>query len=259
MIAHGSITVTYDGARIQPSDNVARDDLLDLNWEHEGTEYSGRLRIIEWKQSTGRKIHLCDGQGVPVDELDGAPAPDFVYSAYVMWDRMPEHQNEWLLANLEDHPSVIGALVAKVTSTLEDHFEERRAEKRRELVAAWKSEKTYPYEGEAKTEEEKVERATFDVVATSIRRHIPTKKPQQKLTLGLLRESLQQRPSDVSELLDQFIGLPGDEREQLDRLLKRTSLARVIQASTSVTNRLEFFERSNSWSTTRRQQDGRRA
>jgi hypothetical protein len=45
----------------------------------------------------------------------------------------------------------------------------------------------------------------------------------------------------VGELLDQFLGLPTEERQQLDRLLKRTSLSRVIQASTSVTNRLEFL------------------
>jgi hypothetical protein len=51
----------------------------------------------------------------------------------------------------------------------------------------------------------------------------------------------QQRPSDIGELLDQFLGLSSEEREQLDRLLKRTSLSRVIQASTSVTNRLEFL------------------
>ena len=136
---------------------------------------------------------------------------------------------------------MFGVLVAEVRTLLKDHFEDRRAEKRRELVQGWKQQGTYPYQGEPRTEEDQVERATFDVVATSINRHVPSAKRQQKLTLGLLKESLQQRPSDVGELLDQFLGLPSEEREQLDRLLKRTSLSRVIQASTSVTNRLEFL------------------
>lgn len=74
-----------------------------------------------------------------------------------------------------------------------------------------------------------------------IRRHIPSGRQQKKLTLGLLRESIQHRPSDVSVLLDQYVGLPADEREQLEHLLRRTSLSRVIQASSNVTNRLEFL------------------
>jgi hypothetical protein len=132
-------------------------------------------------------------------------------------------------------------LLADVDRALDEHFEARRAQRRRELVEEWKEGNVYPYQGEPETEEEKVERATFDVVATSIRRHIPSGKKQKKLTLGLLRESLQQRPSDVSALLDEYVGLPADEKEQLERLLTRTSLSRVIQASSNVTNRLEFL------------------
>ncbi len=154
---------------------------------------------------------------------------------------MPEHHNEWILARMETTPSVLGALLAEVDRVLERHFDDRRAQRRRELVEEWKAGSVYPYEGEPSTEEEKVERATFDVVATSIRRHIPSGRQQKKLTLGLLRESIQQRPSDVSALLDQYVGLAADERDQLEHLLKRTSLSRVIQASSNVTNRLEFL------------------
>lgn len=242
LITYDTVSITYDGTRFHPSDNILQDDTLDVTWQHEATQHSARLRIIEWRQASGRTIHLCDENGVPFDQLDQAPAADFTYSAYVMWEDMPQHHNEWMLANLEGDPSVVTALISAVNERIEDHFEERRAERRRELVAQWKEDRTYPYDGEAKTPEEKVERAAFDVVATSIRRHIPAKnKRQQKLTLGLLRQSLRQRPGDVSTLLDQFIGLPADERDQLDRLLKRTGLARLIQASTSVTNRLEFL------------------
>lgn len=241
LIAHADVAVIYDGSRIQPADNIEHDTVYDLEWEHGGATRQARLRIIEWKDADERAIHLCDDQGVPVDDLDTAPAADFQYSAYVLWDEMPQHHNEWLLARMESTPSVLGVLLTEVDHKLEEHFESRRAQRRRELVEEWKQGNVYPYDGEPATEEEKVERATFDVVATSIRGHIPTVKRQKRLTLGLLKESIQQRPSDVSELLDQFIGLPEDVREQLERLLKRTGLARVIQASTNVTNRLEFL------------------
>lgn len=241
LLARDDVEILYDGLRIHPQDVIDLDASYEVEWEHEGVTRQAKLRIIEWKAGNERAVHLCDDEGVPVDVLDTAPAADFRYSAYVMWDEMPEHHNEWILAKLESTPSILGVLLAEVDRVLDEHFEARRAERRRELVEEWKDGNVYPYQGEPKTEGEKVERATFDVVATSIRRHIPTNKKQKKLTLGLLRESLQQRPSDVSALLDQYVGLPADEKEQLERLLTRTSLSRVIQASSNVTNRLEFL------------------
>jgi hypothetical protein len=240
LIAHPTVEVIYDGDRIDPADNIEYDETFDLNWDHGGSFHEARLRVIEWRKAAERSIHLCDADGVPVEDLPDPPAPDFRYSAYVLWEGMSEHRHEAALAEF-DPESVVGALVVAVRTRLIEYFEERRAQKRREVVESWKKQGTYPYRGEPQTEEEQVERATFDVVATSINRHVPAGRKQQKLTLGLLRESLQQRPSDVGELLDQFLGLPTEERQQLDRLLKRTSLSRVIQASTSVTNRLEFL------------------
>lgn len=241
LLARDDVEITYDGSMIRPQDVIDLDTSYDLEWEYEVVTRQAKLRIIEWKAGNERAVHLCDGEGMAVDALDTAPAADFQYSAYVMWDEMPEHHNEWILAKLETTPSVLGVLLTEVDRVLEQHFEARRAQRRRELVEEWKAGSVYPYEGEPATEEEKVERATFDVVATSIRRHIPANKKQKRLTLGLLRESLQQRPSDVSALLDEYVGLPADEKKQLERLLTRTSLSRIIQASSNVTNRLEFL------------------
>lgn len=241
LIAHADVEVVYDGTRVQPAENIERDTTLDLSWTHEGQEHTAALRIIEWREAAGRAIHLCDDNGVPIDDLDSAPAADFRYSAYVMWADMPQHRNEWLLAALDGGESVVGGLVAAARARIEDHFEDRRAELRRELVTAWKDARTYPYSEEPASDEEELEQATFDVVATSISRHIPKAKKQQRLVLGLLRESLQQRPADVTQLLDQFLGLPQDERDQLDRLLTNSGLSNIIRATTSVTNRLEFL------------------
>lgn len=242
LIANDTIEVVYDGTRIQPADNIENDTVVELEFEHGSQRHQAALRIIEWRVASGRSIHLCDETGVPVDDLDSAPAPDFQYSAYVMWSGMPEHRGEWLLSNFEEQePSVVGALVSAARARIEEHFEARRSQRRRELVADWKVTRTYPYEAEPQSAEERLERATFDVVATSIERHIPKPKKQQKLVLGLLRDTLQQRPANVTELLDQYLGLGEIERAQLDDLLKRTSLSRIIQATASVTNRLEFL------------------
>lgn len=241
LITHAGVEVTYDGQRIQPADNIARDTLLPVEWEHDRTVRHAKLRIIEWTKAKEREIHLCDADAVVVDTLDTAPGPDFTYSAYLLWDEMPEHHDQWPLARMETTPTALGGLLKELDQVLDDYLDARRAERRRELVEEWKSGNVYPYEGEPASEEEKVERATFDVVATSIRRHIPKDKSKKRLTLGLLKDSIQQRPGDVGALLDEYVGLPAEEREQLDRLLRNTGLSRIIRASTDVTNRLEFL------------------
>jgi hypothetical protein len=118
LIANPSVEVVYDGSRIDPSDNVEHDETFNLIWENGNKAYQARLRIIEWRKAAERAVHLCDADGVPVDDLTNAPAPDFRYSAYVLWEDMPQHQGEWALTGLEQEPSVVGALVAATTERL---------------------------------------------------------------------------------------------------------------------------------------------
>ncbi|KAB7744156.1 histidine kinase [Nostocoides sp. F2B08] len=243
LMAQSRVSVRYNGRHVNPNAEAERDVTLPLSWQTDEVTFEAALRVIEWRSGSSRSLLLCDQAGVPVDEPDlRLPAPDFPFTAYVLWADMPTHRNEWMITDLESHNTPLGGLIDVALNALEEHFDSRRDERRREQVEEWKRRKTYPYKGEPETEEEKVERAAFDVVATSIGRHIPSKNKQQEgLTLGLLRDSLKQRPANVSHLLDQFLGLPDDERHQLDRLLKRTGLSRVIRASTSVANRLEFI------------------
>lgn len=241
LMANAGIEVVYDGSRLDPARNITHDTgYHPLPWTFRDIEHNAQVRIIEWAKAEKDALHLCDADGVPVDDAEAPPVTNFRYSAYVLWDDMPQHPGEWILAKL-DQDSLVGGLLTAVEAFVEDHFEHRRAEQRREIVQTWIERRTYPYEGQPGSDEEEVERAAFDVVATAIQRHIPKTRKQQKLALGLLRESLQQRPSDVGELLDQFLGLPAEERAALDRLLKRTSLSRLISATTNVTNRLEFL------------------
>lgn len=243
LMAHPSVEVRYNSRVVDPAAEIEHDDTLPLTWRHHDQHLEAELRVIEWRVGTHRTLLLCDQAGVPVDQPDvRMPAPDFTYTAYVLWADMPLHRNEWMITDLESEASALGGLLASVLKALGEHFEGRRDERRRHQIAEWKQRDTYPYVGQPVTDEEKIERAAFDVVATSIRRHIPSKTMQQeRLTLGLLRDALQQRPTHVSDLLGQFLDLPEDEREQLERLLKHTGLSRVIRASTSVANRLEFI------------------
>lgn len=241
LIAHPDVEVIFDGSRVQPQDNIEHDSTQQLRFEHDGETHEASLRIIEWKDGAERSIHLCDGEGVPVDQLDATTATDFTYSAYINWQPMHDHRNEWMLGDDTD-ATVVGALLIAAGHLLEAHFETRRSEQRRRLVQEWKKKKTYPYgEDEPRSDADKAERAAFDVVATSIRRHIPKEQRKQRLTLGLLKNALQHSPGDLTRALDELLGLPTEEREQLDRLLDRTSLSRLIQASSNIADRLDFI------------------
>lgn len=242
LMMYPHVSVIYDNRPLRPADEIERDITEELTWHYEGSHHLAVLRIIEWKGSgKGRTLHLCDEKGVPVDDLPSVPGADFNYAAYVLWPDMPQHASEWILSQLEQEPSVVGDLLKAVNARLTDYFDERRDAQRRELVKSWKDDDTYPYKNDPGSEEEKVEQATFDVVSTAIRRHMPKKREQRRLTLGLLKDTLQRHPGGLGDLLDQFIGLSPEEKEQLTRLLERSSLSRLIAANTSVTNRLDFL------------------
>jgi hypothetical protein len=241
LIKYPAIEVKYDGNLIDPAQNIEHDETLDLDWTHNGTPHQAKVRIIEWANITGRALLLCDDAGVPVDDGPIPKGADFNYAAYVLWKDMPDYEGQVLLVHMEQEQSVLGALMDAVDTKLAEYFEARRSERRRELVETWKNNQTYPYRGPAETDEEQIERATFDVVATAVRRHIPKGKTQERLTLGLLKDTLQRNPEGVKTLLDQYAGLSTAEDEELQRLLERTPLSRLIRATTHVTDRLDFL------------------
>lgn len=240
LLTSPEIEIRYDGKKLDPKSNIETTKDVDLEWTREGTTHEAVLKVVEWSEVKGRSLTLCDENGVPVDEVSKPRFADFDYAAYVLWKGMPLHANEVLLAEFDDE-SVLSDLLRVVDAELDLYFEARRAERRRQLVDTWKEKKSYPFAGEPKTEEDRIERATFDVVATSMRRHIPRSGNQEKLTLGLLKDTLQRNPDGVKTLLDQYVGLTEDEGVELDRLLERTPLSRLIRATTDVTDRLDFL------------------
>lgn len=223
LMSQGHVDVTYDGARILVDDTIERHETVDLAWEHAGQPQQAVLQIIEW---TGRhrSFQLCDDEGVVVEELEipeiRNTAKDFAYSAYVQWEHMPTHANEAVLVDLGAQDSPLAPLMTLVTAKLEEHFDRRREGGRREQLQDWHDRGTHPYPKPGQNPAEELERVVFDVVATTIRRHVPRPLRQQKLVLGLLRETLRRQPADSPALLQEFLGLSVDERRELDDVLE---------------------------------------
>ncbi|MET9654600.1 ATP-binding protein [Streptomyces sp. NPDC006460] len=234
------VEIVFDGEKIDPAAVIQKQSEDRIEFEHDGATESAVVRIIEWDMRVDRELHLCDGLGVPVDITEmRIQAPGFDFTTYVLWDRMADHRGDFLLGEASDSP--VASLLAATRNHLKAYFRQRAVERRKEVVDQWKDDGLYPYDAEPEGEAERVERETFDTVAATIHRHMPRPAKHLKATLALLRESVAHQPSNVNRILDEVFRLTSDDKQELDRLLNRTSLSSIIKASTSVADRLDFL------------------
>ncbi|GIF68349.1 hypothetical protein Ais01nite_63840 [Asanoa ishikariensis] len=234
LTAYPEVTVVYDGVPVDPRTSVARTAVYPLTFATAaGDTEEAQLKVIEWSTPVERELHLCDRHGIPVGSVDvGIRAPGFDFTAYVLWHATADHVGDVQLG--DGHDSEVTALVAAAREQLRAHFRSRVDDRRRELVARWRTEGDYPYEADGGLEQE-----TFDLVATTVHRHIPRRGNQRRATLALLREVLRARPDRVADLLGTIFKLSDDDRSQLDRVLRETD--RVIRAAATVADRLEVI------------------
>ncbi|NJP34640.1 ATP-binding protein, partial [Micromonospora thermarum] len=186
LTVYSDIEIIYNGQQIDPQSSIHRDERYPLTFSSaDGPEMHAVLRVVEWTMRTPRELHLCDADGMTIDITNaGIQAPDFDFTAYVLWEEMREHQGQFLLMESED--SEIFALIGAARSQLREHFRERSTERRREVIEKWKADGSYPYKDEPEDDVERLERETFDLVATTVHRHMPRPKRQQKVTLALI-------------------------------------------------------------------------
>ncbi|MGN6575376.1 MAG: hypothetical protein ACTHKG_06790, partial [Nocardioides sp.] len=143
------------------------------------------------------------------------------------------------LGDMSDAP--VSALWTAARTGIRKHFQNRRRERRRDQLDKWKKDNVYPFEGEAKSETEKAERAIFDVVAGTIAPQIPAKKDSARVTLGLLRNALRQDPEQLGVLFNEVASLNPEDRASLTRLLGETTMSGIVKAANVVTGRNKFL------------------
>ena len=240
LTSNPDVTIRFDNADLDP-----------VSAEHHRADYPlprfaadsaepPLLRIIEWATDPGRAIHLCDLSGSVLQTVSpDIHTPGFHYTAYVLSDEFGKHVDELLLAELQ--AGVFADLIAAVREQIKAHFRKREAERRAELVQKWKAGGDYPYTQDPQTEAERAERETFDYVATTIARKIPSSQIGRRTTLGLLKVAVTNEPSSVPRILDHLMPLPKREQDDLARLLVRTPMSKLIEANTILASRLDFL------------------
>jgi hypothetical protein len=208
----------------------------------DGVDGPVELIIIEWaKPQKSRSLHLCDAGGASLYEMRaGIQAPGFDFTAYLRWEGFRDLTTALPLAELGQEP--LSSLVDAAKDAMRNYFGSRAKDRSAELVAAWKADRSYPFEGTAATTVERAERDLFDIVAVAAApavENIDTRS--RRFSLRLMREALENSPNSLHDVLLDVLELPADQLEEPRELLDKTSLASIITATRQITDRLDFL------------------
>lgn len=166
--------------------------------------------------------------------------PGLDYTAFILWDHFNDLTDEELAAG--ELSGEISDVVTSARTEIKRYYKSRDQQRRAEQVELWKTNGDYPYDAEPADEVERVERETFDFVATTIARKLPHQKMGRRSTLALLKTTVSSQPSETVRVLEEVMNLPKPEIRQLSDLLDRTQIAQLIAANTKLTNRLDFLK-----------------
>lgn len=204
-----------------------------------------RLEVIEWKTNARRSLYLCDENGFPFGEVETRfHVGDYRFSAYLKSSYIGKMHRENLL-DLGELAPRMDSVIAEARAQIGRLFRDRVAQKARVVVEEWKAQKVYPFEGEAQTAVERVERQVFDIVAVTVQEAAPelraASKQQTALHLRMLRHAIERSPEELQTILEEVIRLPKRKQQELAALLNETSLSSVISAASLVGDRLKFL------------------
>ena len=246
LAAYKHVAISVSGVKIDPSGAIASQGGVNLtDIVEDGTHYPVRLDIIEWRSATNRTLYLCNDKGFPLTLVERRfHVGSFQFSAYVKSAYIAKLQNEGTLELAEMNPLVL-AVADEAQAAIKDYFRDRAAQEARTVVEEWKETQVYPYQGDAKTRIEEVERQVFDIVAVNVAQYLPdfstVAKANKALHLRLLRQAIEKSPEELQLILGEVLKLPKRKQEELAELLKDVSLSAIISAAKLVADRLRFL------------------
>ncbi|MBD9372184.1 ATP-binding protein [Rhizobium sp. ARZ01] len=208
-----------------------------------GLTIKADLEVIEWSHDTERCLYLCDESGFTLAER--APeirAPGYNFSAYLKSKHFSDASNGALI-DLEMEEG-ISKLVGEGRDMLTAYFKRLERLKVEGLIAQWKSENVYPYREDETSEVIKQSKRIFNVCAVTINSQAKGFSDQNRITKALsfrlLREAIEERPSEVSRILTEVLNLSHEKAKQFARLLDNTKLSDIIDTVSLVRHRISI-------------------
>jgi len=248
LLQYPNVVIEVQGTKLDPKSLVSHEDAVILV----GALTAGaatvdvRVKLVEWKRASERRIFLCDTDGTTLTDV---PMRSHLLDGYVTAYASSEHfktlQVHELAEGQVEQLEEVRPVLTAIRDAVKEFVRRRLAEQSQTAVERWKEEQIYPYSGEPSTQTEAVEREVFDIVAVHVDRFLPRFKassaPVKRMHFSLLRRALESQPEEVADLIDALVGLPANERKQLQDLLKRTTLSNIIRATKIVDDRLHFL------------------
>lgn len=241
------IEIYFDAVKIDPRTVIECANEIELpSIEYDGEPQKFALEIVEWKMFAERKIYLCDAKGFPLENVSaGIKAPGFNFTAYLKSDYFSKLHSDNTIS-IAELDTVSETAIQNVKSALKDYFRTRLSERSAGLVAKWKEENVYPYDNEPSSNIEKAERQVFNVLALNVNQYSPyfeeADEKTKKLQLRLLKHAVENAPTELSNILNEVLGLPKERQKELSDLLDRTTLSNIISASKILTDRMNFIK-----------------
>ncbi|MER7449387.1 ATP-binding protein [Nocardia beijingensis] len=245
LLAMKDVKVSYCGTELNPEPYILRNEEVSLNLS--GVPLHGRsepiLRIVEWSADMRSKaLFLCDQSGHVVTDLEikRPPLTPIHWSAYLQWEGFSDQQLMGQ-ADLFEPRIRHGEIIAAADRAIQQYLNDRLHEHKGDVLAKWKAEGVYPYQGLPAGPAEEVEREIFDIVAVVASPGIGRDTKQKRLSLRLLQEATRAEPSKTRKILDAVLDLSDEEQQVLSELLERTKLASIIRSAQTVADRADFL------------------
>ena len=215
-----------------------------LKFEFENLTYSFLIKIIEWSFDGKKKTYFCNSKGIPFSEVSlgirsSIPISIFIQSIFI--EKL--HRENTL--NLGEMNPELNAVYNEAKKIGRNYIRERLHRYSKDFIDELKKENLYPYSTEPENIVEKSTRQVFDIVALQLHDYLPSFDDQdhkgKKLTLSLIKESLEKGSSNLKKILSEVIELPIDKQDELADILEGTSLSNIIDTMSEIKNRLNFL------------------
>jgi hypothetical protein len=231
--------VFFRGKRLDGA--TVRDRTETFSIKLDGMEHEAMLSIIEWKVKVERRLYLCAENGSALSDIPlNVHAPGYRFTAYLRWRGFQDLGHNILLAEMDDGP--VGLLITAAKDRIRDYFKERLADRQREQIKEWEDDGVYPDFGDGQTPASVAERQAFELVALTAAPVVNEGSPRsRKIALNLIKTALESGPTALQNVLLNVLELPEEKIEELQELLTRTTLARMIETSKRIADRLDFL------------------
>ena len=206
-----------------------------------GKVVKAELEILEWINLDTRALYLCDENGFTLAERSpDIRAPGYHFGAYLKSSHFAELQSGSIIEM--DMEEGFNKLVGEARAKISEYFKQIDKEKALNLIDEWKRENIYPYEDDEVSEISKQSRRIFNMCAVTIHTQVKGFASQDKVTKSLsfrlLREAIEERPSEVSRILSEVLNLSNDKQKQFATLLEKSKLSDIIDTVSLIQHRL---------------------